>query len=169
MKILHRTFRSNSLKAASSVLISVNISAPQRSTERMSDLQSQSQFHRTREVYATPLPIESIGATMLARVIPRLTSFLLVTSGSLTTLKIQLLDVIWNLSSRKSLHVVIYCQTYIPFNSNKSSSNISLNTAYDVNVVSLRKQLDPFVENSISLLQNTFRYEFKEIPCDHFV
>ena len=53
------------------------------------------------------------------------------------------------------------------FDSNKGSSSISLGTLYDVNVISVRKQLNTFMKNSAiamksRLSQNTFLDEVEE-------
>ena len=66
---------------------------------------------------------------------------------------------------------LIYCQTHfsrLPFDSTKGSSYISIDTPYDVDVVSVRKQLDTFVKDSAiamhyRLSQNTLHDEVEVV------
>ena len=56
----------------------------------------------------------------------------------------------------------------VPFDSTKGSSYISLGTSYDVDVVSVRKQLDTFLKDSATainsrLTQYTLHDEIEEV------
>ena len=58
----------------------------------------------------------------------------------------------------------IYIINRLPFNSAKSSSNILLGAPYDVNIVSVRKQLDTCaIALHFRLLQNTVHHELKVV------